>query len=145
VSIEELPRSIERLQVETKEQRRLLQKLQVDLAAYRAGELVAKAGATPNGRLVAKAMDADAAGLKALASAITTHAGVLAVLVSTSSPALVVVARAEDLSLRADELLAGLTKMFGGRGGGKPDLAQGSISAPADDILARARLMIESA
>ena len=89
--------SIERLQRDAREQRRMLAALQVELTGYQAGEMAAAADTTPQGRLVAKAIDADAGGLKALASAVTAHPGIVAVLVSTSTPALVVVARSRDL------------------------------------------------
>ena len=65
---------------------------------------------------------------------------VAAVLVSTSQPALLVIARAGDVDARANELLTALIAKFGGRGGGKPDLAQGGgLNAPAETILSEAR------
>jgi alanyl-tRNA synthetase len=65
------------------------------------------------------------------------------VLVSTSMPALAVAARAADLDLSCHELIAQLAREFGGRGGGKPDLAQcGGLQGTPDAVLnfARARL-----
>jgi alanyl-tRNA synthetase len=62
------------------------------------------------------------------------------VLVSESSPALVVIARSADVAVSASEILAGLTARFGGRGGGKPNLAQGGgLAASPQAILAEAR------
>jgi alanyl-tRNA synthetase len=53
------------------------------------------------------------------------------------------VARAADLSLRANDLLAALTTKFGGRGGGKPDLAQGGgLNAAPLAVLDEARRLI---
>ena len=69
---EELPAAIERLQADAKDQKRAMVGLQNDLARYRADELAA--GAEEVGpaacRLVARAVDADANGLKTLATAI---------------------------------------------------------------------------
>lgn len=140
---EELPASIERLQAETKEQKRSLVTLQIELARFRAEELAASAEVTSEGRLVLRALDADANGLKALASAIVANPGYLVVLVSMSRPALVVVARSADVSVSAQQVLAALVARFGGRGGGKPELAQcGGLDALAEAILAAARAIV---
>jgi alanyl-tRNA synthetase len=92
---------------------------------------------------VLRTVDADANGLKALASAIVSTAGFVVVLVSSSRPALVVVACSQDRPVAANQMIAALTEKFGGRGGGKPDLAQGGgLEASADDILAAARAVV---
>jgi alanyl-tRNA synthetase len=143
VSPGEVPESIERLQSDVKEQRRELLVRQNELARYRADELAAAAEETPRGRLVMKAIDADANGLKGLASAVTAHPGLIAVLISTTTPALIVIARSPDVDVRANEILSALTTTFGGRGGGKPDLAQGGgLNGAPEDILATARRLI---
>jgi alanyl-tRNA synthetase len=88
-------------------------------------------------------VDKDANGLKALASSIVSRPGYVVVLVSTSRPAVVVVARSPDVSFAANQVIAGLTARFGGRGGGRPDLAQaGGLDAPAEGILESARALI---
>ena len=141
----DLPAAIERLQAEAKEQKRAMTALQVDLARYRAGELADSAEvvtlkASGTARLVARAVDADAHGLKALASAIVVRPGHVVVLVSASEPALVAIARSADVAVSAQQVLSALTSAFGGRGGGKPDFAQGGgLQAPPDTILAAAR------
>jgi len=143
VSADEVPGAIERLQLEMKDQRRAMTALDADLARYRAGEFAASAEETDNGRLVLRAVDADANGLKALASAIPAHPGYMVVLVSTAKPALVVVARSEDRSVQANQLLSALMARFGGRGGGKPNFAQGGgLDASPETILDAARTMI---
>jgi alanyl-tRNA synthetase len=139
----EIPEAVERLQSDAKEQRRELMNRQNELARYRADEMAAAAEETPRGRLVMKAIDADAGGLKALASGLTARLGIIAVLVSTTTPVLVVIARSADVDMKANEILSALTTMFGGRGGGKPDLSQGGgLNAAPDDILAAARRLI---
>ena len=145
----DLPESIERLLTEVKEQKRFLLDLQAELARFRARgladaaelvRLVSGASGTRDCRLVLRAVDADAIGLKSLASAIIDAPGYLVVLVSTSRPALVVVARSADVSVSAQHVVVSLTTAFGGRGGGKPDMAQaGGLDASGDVILAAAR------
>jgi len=49
----------------------------------------------------------------------------------------VVVARGADSPIDAAALLKQLTAKFGGKGGGKPDLAQGGgLNAPAAELIA---------
>ena len=159
---EELPGAIERMQAEAKEQKRSKTALQAELARYRADELAAGAeevrlkpdttndaasdqvasgfSRTSAAKLVLRALDADANGLKSLATAITDQPGYLVVLVSPSTPALAVVARSVDVNVSAERLLATLIRQFGGRGGGRPEMAQGGgLDAPADVILSAVR------
>jgi alanyl-tRNA synthetase len=151
---EELPAAVGRIQAEAKEQRRALVALQAELARYRADELAASAELVELGpdsadaaratcHLVARVVDTDANGLKTLATAITARPGHVAVLVSCSTPALAVVARSPDIGLAAPGLLASLHRAFGGRGGGKADLAQGGgLSGAPEAILAAARRLL---
>ncbi len=87
-----------------------------------------------------RVVDGDAARLKALASAVVTRPGLVAVLVSQATPALAVAARAADVGTPCQELIATLAKQFGGRGGGKPDLAQcGGLQATPQVLVDAAR------
>jgi alanyl-tRNA synthetase len=148
VQPDELPGSIERLQAEVKEQNRAATALQTDLARYRAAELAAAAEPAARARVVVRTIDADANGLKALAVAAASTPGLAVGLVSASQPALVVVARSADVStISAQQVVSALLAQFGGRGGGRPELAQGGgLTGPADAILARIReLLTETA
>ncbi len=142
----ELPAAIERMQGDAKEQKRSTVALQNELAQYHAEEFAAGAEEvrlkpdTTSCRLVTRAVDADANGLKSLASAIVAKPGYLVVLVSSSSPALAVVARSADVSVSAQKILDDLIKQFGGRGGGRPEMAQGGgLVASSDAIIVAAR------
>jgi alanyl-tRNA synthetase len=69
----------------------------------------------------------------------------VAVLFTTDSPALVVVARAGDVTLDAGMVLRTLTGRFGGKGGGRPELAQGGgLNAPPAELVAAARALVAS-
>ncbi len=122
----ELAPAIERLQGENKTLGRTIRTLQEQLAGHLAAELVT-IGAAVNGRVVvAQALDGwDAPGLKAVGAAVAATPGACAAVFSTTSPALVVIARAADVPIDAAAVLKALVARFGGKGGGKPDLAQG--------------------
>jgi alanyl-tRNA synthetase len=139
----DVPASIARLQADAKDQKRVTVALQTELARFRAEELAATAEAIGDRRLVLRALDADANGLKGLAAAIAARPGFVVVLLSTSTPALVVAARSADVNQSAQQVIAGLVAAFGGRGGGKPELAQGGgLNGTADAILAEARRLV---
>jgi alanyl-tRNA synthetase len=92
---------------------------------------------------VLKALDADAGTLKALATGLSGRQGFLAVLVSTSTPALVVASRSSDVSVSCHELVTMLTTTFGGRGGGRPELAQaGGLQGSPDAIIDAIRMAL---
>ena len=143
VAPSDVPAAVERLQDESREQRRVGALLNAELIGLRADRLAAGAEVVTRGRLVQAAVNADANGLKALASALVARPGYLAVLTSTVRPAQVVVARAADVDVSARDVLASLASRFGGRGGGKPDLAQGGgFDAEPEAILAEARRLL---
>lgn len=141
----ELGATIERYQADLKEQKRTLTAMQGELAQYRAVELANAAEPVGSWRILFRAIDADANGLKVLASAIAARPGHGAVLVSTTAPLILVVARASDVTFEANKLLSALTARFGGRGGGKPELAQGGgLNAAPEEALALAREQLAS-
>lgn len=140
---QELPAAIERLHQDVKDHKKLIQSLRNDLSGYQADEFARGAELHPIGRLVLKAVDADANTLKTIASALASRAGHIAVLATPAQPALVVVARSQDIALSAQEVIRSLTARFGGRGGGKPDLAQaGGLNATADDLFTEVRRLL---
>jgi alanyl-tRNA synthetase len=103
---------------------------------------VASRGTSVGGRtVVVEALeDWDAAGLKSLASAIAKIPGHDAALFSTTSPVLVAIACAPGGAADAAAVLKVLVGRFGGKGGGKRDLAQGGgLTGNVAEILAVAR------
>jgi len=136
----ELPDAVDRLLTEARDQQRTIIGLRQDLASYRAEELAAAAEPAAAGRLVVRVVDGDASVLRSLASAIVARPGFIVVLVSSARPALVVAARSQDGRILANDVVKTLTGVFGGRGGGKPELAQaGGLDGSPEDILAAAR------
>lgn len=126
VSAVELAPAIERLQGENKALARTVRTLQEQLAGHVAADLVTTAARSGDRVVVAQALDGwDAPGLKAIAASIAATPGACAAVFSATSPALVVVARAADVPVDAGAVLKALVAQFGGKGGGKADLAQG--------------------
>ena len=138
---DELPTAIERLQAEGKEQRKALKALQERVASYQAVELASRAEPVNGVKQVVEAIDGqDQNGLKAMALTICSAPGFEVALFSTTSPCVAVVARSRDAKADAAAVLRGLIARFGGRGGGKPDLAQGGgLAGPIPEILEAAR------
>ena len=141
VAPEDLPGAIARAQAENKDLRRALRGRTDELAVHEAARLVA--AATPAGgvRLVGEAFDGwDAAGLKALATAVAAHPGAVAGCLSATPPLLAAIACSADTSIDAASLLKDLIARFGGKGGGKAELAQGGgLAAQPAAVLAVVR------
>jgi alanyl-tRNA synthetase len=108
---------------------------------HEADALADGADATAAGRLVAAVLPGwDATGLKSIAARIAERPGHIAVLLGAPSPAPLVVARAAGVAVDASAVLRALLERHGGKGGGRPELAQGGgVTAPADDVLRSAR------
>jgi alanyl-tRNA synthetase len=143
-SADEAAASLERMQSELQDGRRNLKAVQRKLAGYEANALADGAVHRGGRHLVIQTLDGwDAGGFKALASSITTRAGYVAILVSDAPPFNVVVARAVDVQLDAAEVLASLVARFGGKGGGRSDLAQGGgLTGAAADVLEHAHTLV---
>jgi alanyl-tRNA synthetase len=142
----DLAQAIERMQTDAKAQQRAMRNLQEQLAAHEGRALVARAERTAKGLTIAEALDGwDAASLKTVAVAATAEAPSAAVaLFSRSLPAVAVVARGAESPIDAAAILKALIARFGGKGGGKPEIAQGGglAASGADDLVAEARRLL---
>jgi alanyl-tRNA synthetase len=140
----ELPAAVERIQADGTHARKTVARLQSELAVHEAARLIAGSPLVDGVRRAAHVLDGwDAAGLKAVASSMTAQAGVAAVLIGTSAPTAVVVARSSGVALDANAVLQQLLRRFGGRGGGKAELAQGAgLAGDAPEIAAAARELL---
>jgi alanyl-tRNA synthetase len=134
----DLPASVRRMQDEAKELRRVQRELTLRLASLEASAVAARAvAAGPLSVVVEEFAGYDAAALKALASAVVAGgSGRLAVVCSADAPRSIVVARSADAGqIDAGAVLRGIVARCGGKGGGKPDMAQGGgVTAPWDEV-----------
>lgn len=136
----ELAASIERMQAEQKSSVREIRRLQEELAIGRAPALRASAVTLGACRVVLlHDPSADAVALKTLAAAIVTEPGFAAVLAGGGQPTPAVVARSSDVKVDAAAWIKRAAAQLGGRGGGRPELAQGGLDASAAQVLALAR------
>ena len=132
----EMASSIERMQEEGKALQRTIRGFQEKAAAHEAHALLAK------GHIIVEAIDGwDAPGLKAIAAAATAaQPDAVVALFTTTTPAQAVVARGANAKADASAVLKQLAAKFGGKGGGKPDLAQGGgLNATSAELVSAAR------
>ncbi len=140
---DQLPAAIEHLQADAREGARLRTLLEGELGRYRAADLSRTAADVGGLHLVLRRIDGEATSLKTLAAAVIATPGFLAILVSRTEPAVLVVAKSKEVNVRCDEVVAALIREFGGRGGGRSDMAQaGGLNGDPDAILAAARRLV---
>ena len=144
VGLAELPSAIERLQTDGKDLRKQMKELQGKVAAQEADALAEAAPEVGSVRVATASLAGwDANGLKTVAARIAERPRHAVVLIGGPPPAPIVVARAHDVALDAGAILKTLVQRYGGKGGGRPELAQGGgIAAPAADVLEAARTLI---
>jgi alanyl-tRNA synthetase len=139
VAPHELTGAFERLHTENRASQKTIRALQEELATHLAATMVTKAeDVGPFRRVIVEQPGWDAAALKSLASALATHPGIVAVVTGSGTPAPLVVARAADVTFDAGACVKQITAALGGRGGGRPELAQGAAGESAA-VLAFAR------
>lgn len=128
----ELDQAVERLLVESKQLRRGLRRARRRLLEVEATELAEAADIYGPHRVVWRIWERREPGeLRALAQELAQRPGVVALLVSVGERTHLCFARAEGLDLDVAALLREACTQLGGKGGGRPHLAQGS--APATD------------
>lgn len=129
IARDEAALAVSRLQEENKQLARRLRALEETTARVEAAELLAQATPRSNdgARLVTQTFEGrDADSLKRLAQAVVAHPRTIALLASRdTSEARLVFARSEDLTDDMNALVRTACQMLGGRGGGRPHIAQG--------------------
>lgn len=137
----ELPAGIERLQADARETRRQLKDAQARLAGFEAAALADRAALHGDDRVVIEVLEGwDQSGLKTIASTIAARPAHIAVLFTTPAPSAVVIARADGSQFDSAAAMRRLIQEFGGKGGGRPDLAQGGgLQATPEALVALAR------
>jgi alanyl-tRNA synthetase len=79
-----------------------------------------------------------------MALAICAQPGFEVALVSAAAPHVLVVARSKDRAVEASAVVRALAGRFGGRGGGRPELAQaGGLTGDLGEVLAAARAELD--
>ena len=130
---EKLAETVLSLQSRLKEAEHALNALRRERIISDARGWVEQAERMENGNLlIVRQIDGDMAALKDAASAIIREPGRIALLAAgTGEKCSLLFARSDDVDIHMGRLLADAVKPFGGKGGGKPDFAQGSGSAKA--------------
>jgi len=146
VAPEELAGAVERMQSENKSLQKALRAAREALAVHEAGALVARGTRVGDRLVVVEAVpDLDAPALKAMAAAAAATPGAAVVLFSKAVPALVVVACHPACGVDAGATLKALVTRFGGKGGGRPDLAQGGgLNAAPEALVSAAREVLSA-
>jgi alanyl-tRNA synthetase len=142
----DLPAAIERGQTDARDLRRQVKDLQTRLAGHEAATLAEGAELVGSTRVVIASLEGwDANGLKTIATAISVRPGHVAILLSAPSPSSIVVARSSDLVIDSAAILKQMTAQFGGKGGGRPELAQGGgLQGAMDEMRRAARALSQS-
>jgi alanyl-tRNA synthetase len=146
----ELPAGIERALSESKDLRYQLRQATQKLAEHEAASLAASAeliGGSGVKGVIAAVDGYDSSTLKTLATSITREPGRVAAVITSATPSAIVITRSPDVSaLDSAAVLKALTTRFGGKGGGKPEMAQGGgLTAPAAEIVTAMREAVQQA
>src|SRR5262245_36254780 len=129
--------AVQRLQDENKSLGKSVRDLRSELAGHLAAKLIAEGARGADGRtIVARTLEGwDANGLKAVANHAVATPGVCVALFSSTSPALAVAGRAGGLNVDSGAVVKALIASFGGKGGGKPEMAQaGGLTGNAEEM-----------
>jgi alanyl-tRNA synthetase len=147
VAPDEVAQAVERLQETLRTQRRTLRTLGEKLAAHEAVAMAARATDVAGVALVAEVVEGLEAGdLKAMAASLLAEPRRAVVLVSSAEGRPALVGRSADVALDAAAVIRALVARFGGRGGGRPEQAQGGgFTGGAAPVLAAAREAVATA
>ena len=144
VAPHEIGAAIERFQAEARANQKTVRQLRETLAAHDAGPLAAAAEDLGAFRRVIVTREGwDLAALKTLAAAIAAHPRCVAVIIGDDTPVPVVAARSADVTFDAGAWIKEITAALGGRGGGRPELAQGGVAASVDQVVAFAQKSVQ--
>jgi alanyl-tRNA synthetase len=119
--------------------RKRVEELETRLLDYEADRLAASGG-----EVVAAFKNRGIEALKLLGLKVCSRSGAVALLADESDQLRVVFARSQDRLQDMAALLRQVTERFGGRGGGRPSLAQaGGLTGNAEEVLAFARSLLK--
>lgn len=143
---QELPAQVTRLMDEQKETYKLLQEAKAELIRYEQQELLQQAEITHGMRVVSKVFHGRSMQeLQQLAQQLTaSDKDCLVLLLSITDKCQLVFARGEHLQVDVTALLKQVLPVIGGKGGGKPEMAQGGGTVPEhpEEVLQQARSLL---
>jgi len=145
-SVDHVPDIVAEQSAQLKEAQNRARRLETDLNAYRARER--HAATTPNGnglhRLVERQAHGSPEEWRAFALAYCALPRSL-VVVASEQPTALLLATSEDSGIDAGKTLHAALQLVGGRGGGSPRIAQGSVPSTAalDEILRALEVAVE--
>lgn len=137
VAAPDVDTAVEKLVAEARDLRKATRSLSEELSAMRAAALAERAERVAGMELLAAVLEgADAGALRGAAASLAAAPGRVVVLLNEARPAAIAVARSGDVTgVDASKLLRHLVDRFGGKGGGKRELAQGGgIDADRDAV-----------
>lgn len=133
VAAADVPDALAKLREELKQEQRRSKELAEKLVAHEVAALEARIDDT--GVLVAHLPDADAQGVRQAASHLVAAPGRLVAFLGGPSPHALVIARSADRAADAGALVRQVCAAHGGKGGGRPDLAQaGGVEVTVDQL-----------
>ena len=140
VATADVPAAVVKLREDLKQEQRRARESGERLSTLQAAALVS--GIDAQGVLVAQLPDADAQGVRVAASQLVASGGRVVALLGGPSPHALVVARSADRTdVDAGALVRQICAAHGGKGGGRPDLAQaGGVAVSIEalrDIISR--------
>jgi len=147
----EVAAKVEAAQKRVRELERALEEAKGEVATARSGDLVAQAREVNGVRLLAVRVEGDGQALRDLADKLRDKLGrgVVALASEHEGKAVLLVAVSRDLTgkVRAGDLVKEAAKLVGGKGGGKPDLAQAGGPDPSglERALARVEELLRKA
>lgn len=132
----ELDEAVQRLDEERRASRRTGRELRQQLLDLEVDQLVDEVEAHSPYRVVARVWRGrNPDEIRILARKLADHPGVVALLFSVDERVHFCFARSDDVPLNANQLLQEASKELAGKGGGRPDVAQGSApAAPLSDV-----------
>jgi len=137
--LDEVPNAVAAMQESSKAAEKSRRKLELDLAAYQGKELYAATATGADGfrRVVRRAEKGNLEDLRAVAQNFTAQSKAVFV-AALQDPPSVLLAASEDAGIDAGKTLKAALTAAGGRGGGTPRIAQGSVAdaAALDGVLA---------
>jgi alanyl-tRNA synthetase len=141
----DIPRALQRVQHASRDLERRVAMLDERLSMYRAAELRGQAEPVAGHHFVVHVdPEGGPAALKMLAQNLVASPGVVVLLAGGGTPTPVVFARASDVQIDSGRIIAAAVKRLGGRGGGRPELAQGGLPAAPEAIIACVRELLRT-